>query len=109
MMEWDEKMIEEIRSNKGHSAQNSISSIRRVSLVIPPLPPAKDEGYRPATSSTRRFSFATTVSSSQRTIKYGKGKHARTELSPQPSDDLGDPLVCQEHQALAEKEPQPEC
>lgn len=28
-----------------------------------------------------------------KTIKYGVGKHAAVELSPQPSDDENDPLV----------------
>ncbi|EEY15036.1 MFS1 family protein [Verticillium alfalfae VaMs.102] len=45
---------------------------------------------RPMTSSTRRFSRSTTMTG--RTIKYGSGRHATTELSPQPSDDEDDPL-----------------
>lgn len=46
---------------------------------------------RPTTSSTRRFSRSTTMTG--RTIKYGSGRYATTELSPQPSDDEDDPLV----------------
>ncbi|CRK13808.1 hypothetical protein BN1708_010955 [Verticillium longisporum] len=45
---------------------------------------------RPMTSSTRRFSRSTTMTG--RTIKYGSGRYATTELSPQPSDDEDDPL-----------------
>ncbi|PNH75075.1 hypothetical protein VD0001_g2508 [Verticillium dahliae] len=45
---------------------------------------------RPTTSSTRRFSRSTTMTG--RTIKYGSGRYATTELSPQPSDDEDDPL-----------------
>lgn len=47
--------------------------------------------HRPKTSSTKRLSFSS-MGSSKRPIKYGRGRHARTELSPQPSDDDEDPL-----------------
>src|SRR3569833_254366 len=47
---------------------------------------------RPMTSSSRRLSFSS-MSSTKRPIKYGKGKYARVELVPQPSDDDEDPLV----------------
>ncbi|KAI1101827.1 MFS general substrate transporter [Jackrogersella minutella] len=60
----------------------------------PPRPITKD-WPRPGTSAT----VATTATgasymstSSQRTIKYGTGKHAKVELSPQPSEDPEDPL-----------------
>jgi len=109
MMEWGENMVEETRSNKEHSAQNSIISIKTLSVVILPPPPAKDEGYWPVAGSTRRVSHRTTVSQNQGAIKYGKEKHAWIELTPQPSDDPADPLVCQELEAPAEKEPQNEC
>jgi hypothetical protein len=33
------------------------------------------------------------VSTSRRPIKYGKGKFSHVELVPQPSDDPDDPLV----------------
>ncbi|KAL2133374.1 hypothetical protein VTI74DRAFT_2462 [Chaetomium olivicolor] len=40
--------------------------------------------------STKRLSW--TSIASRRPIKYGKGKHSRVELVPQPSDDPDDPL-----------------
>ncbi|OTA95486.1 hypothetical protein M434DRAFT_69364 [Hypoxylon sp. CO27-5] len=60
----------------------------------PPRPVTKD-WPRPATSSTTAttatgVSYSSTVS--QRTIKYGTGKYAKVELSPQPSEDPEDPL-----------------
>jgi hypothetical protein len=67
-------------------------AFRRTFLDLPPPPPEKDDGYRPMTSSTKRLSFLTT--SSKRTIKFAKGKFSGIELSPQPSDDPEDPLVC---------------
>ncbi|PKS07378.1 hypothetical protein jhhlp_005980 [Lomentospora prolificans] len=68
------------------------TALRGVSFPPPP-PPPKDERYRPNTASTKRLSYSTTVSTSQRTIKYAtRGKFAGTELSPQPSDDPEDPL-----------------
>ena len=68
-------------------------TFRGVSMPPPP-PPPKDEGYRPNTASTKRLSYSTTVSTSQKTIKYATwGRFAGTELSPQPSDDPEDPLV----------------
>ncbi|KAI0841411.1 MFS general substrate transporter [Hypoxylon sp. FL0890] len=63
----------------------------------PPRPITKD-WPRPATSATTATTAtaATGVSylttGSQRTIKYGTGKHADVELSPQPSEDPEDPL-----------------
>ncbi|KGQ07871.1 putative MFS-type transporter [Beauveria bassiana D1-5] len=39
---------------------------------------------------TRKFSVDTC--STQKSIKYGKGKYADVELMPQPSDDADDPL-----------------
>ena len=85
----------------------------RVKMVIPPSPPAKDLGQkamtfpvrpnplrvnpiddrRPMTSSSRRLSFST-MATTKRPIKFGKGKYALVELVPQPSDDEDDPLVC---------------
>ncbi|KAI1386079.1 MFS general substrate transporter [Hypoxylon trugodes] len=60
----------------------------------PPRPVSKDP-FRPATAATT-VTVATTATaysySSQRTIKYGTGKHANIELSPQPSEDPDDPL-----------------
>ncbi|KAM3512752.1 hypothetical protein MY11210_003626 [Beauveria gryllotalpidicola] len=41
-------------------------------------------------SHTRKFSVETC--STQKSIKYGKGKYADVELMPQPSDDSDDPL-----------------
>ena len=67
------------------------SAMYRITSLPPPPPPPKDEGYRPNTASTRRFSRGTLAS--QRTIKYAGGRFAGTELSPQPSDDAEDPLV----------------
>ncbi|KAI1453391.1 MFS general substrate transporter [Annulohypoxylon moriforme] len=63
----------------------------------PPRPITKD-WPRPGTAATTATmattatgaSYSTTTS--QRTIKYGTGKHAKIELSPQPSEDLEDPL-----------------
>ncbi|KAI1399066.1 MFS general substrate transporter [Hypoxylon fuscum] len=61
------------------------------------MPVSKDPP-RPATAATTA-TMATTASAmtyastmSQRTIKYGTGKHANVELSPQPSEDPEDPL-----------------
>ncbi|KAI1370262.1 MFS general substrate transporter [Hypoxylon crocopeplum] len=60
----------------------------------PPRPISKD-WPRPATAATTATtatgsSFSSTTS--QRTIKYGTGKYAKVELSPQPSEDPEDPL-----------------
>jgi len=85
--------------------------VKRVSLVVPPSPPAKDveekltfparpnplrvnpvDEPRPMTSSSRRLSFST-IATFKRPIKFGKGKYANVELVPQPSDDEDDPLV----------------
>ncbi|XDG09031.1 hypothetical protein ABKA04_008646 [Annulohypoxylon sp. FPYF3050] len=63
----------------------------------PPRPITKD-WPRPGTAATTAtvettatgISYSTTTS--QRTIKYGTGKHAKVELSPQPSEDPEDPL-----------------
>ncbi|OHE96898.1 major facilitator superfamily transporter, partial [Colletotrichum orchidophilum] len=68
----------------------SEKAMRRMSFERPPPPPPKDDPPRPITSSTKRLSFSTTVT--QRKIKYGTGKHSKTELSPQPNDDPDDPL-----------------
>jgi len=89
--------------------------VKRVSLVVPPTPPAKDdEGeltfptrpnplrvnpideHRPMTSSSRRLSFST-MRTIKRPIKFGTGKYAHVELVPQPSDDEDDPLVREGH------------
>lgn len=86
-----------------------MSLFYRITSLPPPPPPPKDNGYRPNTplsrpntaattrpntATTRRFSRSTTVST-QRTIKYATwGRFRGTELSPQPSDDPEDPLVC---------------
>lgn len=76
-------------------------TVTRVVSIPPPPPPPKDEGYRPNTASTRRLSYSTTVSSSQGTLKFVTwGKAAGTELSPQPSDDPEDPLVCENKRSL---------
>ncbi|KAI5861951.1 MFS general substrate transporter [Durotheca rogersii] len=55
---------------------------------LPPPPISKDPP-RPATAAT-----TATASSmeSKRAIKYGTGRHANTELSPQPSEKPEDPL-----------------
>lgn len=85
------------------------SKPRRVSMNVPPTPPAKElktfpplrttpprlvtrEPPRPMTSSSKRLSFSS-MSSNRRPIKYGKGKYAHVELVPQPSDEDDDPLV----------------
>ncbi|KAJ8129790.1 hypothetical protein O1611_g3839 [Lasiodiplodia mahajangana] len=52
-----------------------------------PLSPAEP---RPATASTRRMSFVSI--DPKRNLKYGVGKYAAVELSPQPSEDPNDPL-----------------
>ncbi|KAL8382082.1 hypothetical protein RB595_006053 [Gaeumannomyces hyphopodioides] len=41
--------------------------------------------------STKRLSFSS-LETSKRLIKFGKGKYAKVELVPQPSDDPDDPL-----------------
>jgi len=61
-----------------------------ISVSHPPKPPPRD-GPRPATASTKRLSFVSI--DPKRTLKYGTGKHAMVELSPQPSEDPEDPLV----------------
>ncbi|KAI0011236.1 MFS general substrate transporter [Xylariaceae sp. FL0662B] len=55
----------------------------------PPRPITKDP-YRPMTASTKRLSFSSTEA--KRPVKYGTGKFAGVELSPQPSNDPEDPL-----------------
>ncbi|KAI4859842.1 MFS general substrate transporter [Hypoxylon rubiginosum] len=63
----------------------------------PPRPISKDPP-RPDTAATTTTvaTMATGVSyastGSQRTIKYGTGRYAKVELSPQPSEDPADPL-----------------
>lgn len=42
--------------------------------------------------SNKRLSYAASVASSRRPIKYGQGKYKHIELVPQPSDDPDDPL-----------------
>ncbi|KAL0933466.1 cycloheximide resistance [Colletotrichum truncatum] len=81
------------RPKESHAAEhmgNRVSLARMSIAGPPPPPPPKENVLRPMTSSTKRLSFSTTTS--QRKIKYGTGKHAQTELSPQPTDDLDDPL-----------------
>ncbi|KAJ2980678.1 hypothetical protein NUW58_g6883 [Xylaria curta] len=58
-------------------------------VTKPPRPLSKD-GPRPTTASTRRLSFVSI--DPKRNLKYGTGKHAAIELSPQPSEDPNDPL-----------------
>ncbi|KAI1339476.1 hypothetical protein F5Y15DRAFT_415880 [Xylariaceae sp. FL0016] len=55
----------------------------------PPRPISKDPP-RPMTASTKRLSFSSVEP--QRRLKYGNGKYANVELSPQPSEDPEDPL-----------------
>ncbi|GJD00610.1 major facilitator superfamily transporter [Colletotrichum higginsianum] len=80
--------VEVAKPKESHAAPEQTA--RRISLTKPPPTPPKDDGYRPMTSSTKRLSFSTTMS--PRRIKYGTGKHSKTELSPQPTDDPDDPL-----------------
>ena len=107
-----EKMmaIEEELSRPETSHSVDSQRIKRVSLVVPPSPPAKDnkvkmefrrpnplrvnpiDERRPMTSSSRRLSFST-MGTVKRPIKFGKGKFSHVELVPQPSDDDDDPLV----------------
>ncbi|CAJ2513972.1 Uu.00g020910.m01.CDS01 [Anthostomella pinea] len=58
--------------------------------VHPPSPISK-EAPRPMTASTRRLSFSS-IPEPKRRIRYGTGKYAGVELSPQPSDNPEDPL-----------------
>ncbi|KAI3332396.1 hypothetical protein HD806DRAFT_193715 [Xylariaceae sp. AK1471] len=60
-----------------------------ISTAKPLRPLSKDES-RPTTASTKRLSF--TSIDPKRKLKYGTGKHAMVELSPQPSEDPNDPL-----------------
>ncbi|KAI0458617.1 hypothetical protein F5B21DRAFT_500123 [Xylaria acuta] len=60
-----------------------------ISTTKSPMPLPKDE-LRPMTASTRRLSF--TSIDPKRNLKYGVGKYATVELSPQPSEDPNDPL-----------------
>ncbi|KAI0097388.1 hypothetical protein GGR51DRAFT_470815 [Nemania sp. FL0031] len=55
-----------------------------------PLRPFSPAEQRPATASTRRMSFVSI--DPKRNLKYGVGKYASVELSPQPSEDPNDPL-----------------
>ncbi|KAI0016879.1 hypothetical protein F4780DRAFT_634595 [Xylariomycetidae sp. FL0641] len=55
-----------------------------------PRPPTRDGVSRPMTASTKRLSLSSI--NEKRRIKYGTGKYAMVELSPQPSDDSEDPL-----------------
>ncbi|KAI0484827.1 hypothetical protein GGR56DRAFT_680602 [Xylariaceae sp. FL0804] len=61
-----------------------------ISTAGAPRAMPKDYPQRPMTASTKRLSFSSRVS--QRRVKYGTGKYANVELSPQPSDDPEDPL-----------------
>ncbi|KAI1660714.1 MFS general substrate transporter [Daldinia decipiens] len=59
----------------------------------PPRPILRD--LRPetaATAATTETAMSYSTTGSKRTIKYGTGKHANIELSPQPSEDPDDPL-----------------
>ncbi|KAI8960803.1 MFS general substrate transporter [Daldinia sp. FL1419] len=59
----------------------------------PPRPISKDPRPETAvTAVTTETSLSYTTAGSQRTIKYGTGKFANIELSPQPSEDPEDPL-----------------
>ncbi|GAP82711.1 putative major facilitator superfamily transporter [Rosellinia necatrix] len=69
------------RGNAGKGLPLSLG----VSTAKPPRPLSKDEP-RPTTASTF------TSIDPKRNLKYGTGKYARTELSPQPSEDPDDPL-----------------
>ncbi|RYC59398.1 hypothetical protein CHU98_g6802 [Xylaria longipes] len=60
-----------------------------ISMTKYPGPLPKDAS-RPTTASTRRLSF--TSIDPIRNLKYGVGKYATVELSPQPSEDPNDPL-----------------
>ncbi|KAM3493706.1 hypothetical protein MY3957_002966 [Beauveria namnaoensis] len=46
----------------------------------------------PSSSNRHTRKFSVDTCSTQRSIKYGKGKYADVELMPQPSDDADDPL-----------------
>ncbi|KAI0508783.1 hypothetical protein F5B22DRAFT_619607 [Xylaria bambusicola] len=81
-------------------AESNVSPLRSDLENDKPLPlrllrttPAKrtsgDES-RPSTASTRRHSFVSI--DPKRNLKYGTGKYAAMELSPQPSEDPNDPL-----------------
>ncbi|KIH89828.1 major facilitator superfamily transporter [Sporothrix brasiliensis 5110] len=48
--------------------------------------------YASNMSATSMPMSMSTTTTTRRPIKYGKGRHARTELVPQPSDDAADPL-----------------
>ncbi|KAI1142045.1 MFS general substrate transporter [Hypoxylon sp. FL0543] len=69
----------------------------RITKKQPPRPLSKD-WPRPATSATTATTATTATAASysttgsRRTIKYGTGKYADVELSPQPSEDPEDPL-----------------
>ncbi|KAI0401023.1 hypothetical protein F4802DRAFT_445092 [Xylaria palmicola] len=90
----DETMLAEPDSNPlapGHSRpEKEPSSLRYdISSAKSSSPLSKDES-RPATASTKRLSFVSI--DPKRTLKYGNGKNATVELSPQPSEDPNDPL-----------------
>lgn len=109
----DEKDVNDVKGVRMSTTTNDLASLltslggdekaMRLSLKLssieerPPMPVSKDPP-RPATAATTA-TMATTASAmtyastmSQRTIKYGTGKHANVELSPQPSEDPEDPL-----------------
>lgn len=102
------------RPKKGtaHSQSGSISSTFSSPRSPPPTrpPPLKSQASlytisptRPETASSlgkkaghsrlHTQSSWTSLASTTRTIKYGRGKHSGVELVPQPSDDPEDPLV----------------
>ncbi|KAI0447686.1 hypothetical protein F4803DRAFT_272949 [Xylaria telfairii] len=76
-------------STAGGSGKELVLLPFSISTAKSPEPVPKDE-LRPMTASTRRLSF--TSIDPKRNLKYGVGKFARVELSPQPSEDPNDPL-----------------
>jgi hypothetical protein len=89
----EKELVIDVELARPPTSQSLEHKTRRVSLHVPPEPPAKDPP-RPMTASTKRLS-ASTFASSRRTLKYAtKGRHAGLELVPQPSEDPEDPLVC---------------
>ncbi|OTB00370.1 hypothetical protein M426DRAFT_324322, partial [Hypoxylon sp. CI-4A] len=89
--------LESLLTALGGNDQNARLSLGTPEMEErPPRPITKD--FRPTTAATTN-TVATTATGvsyssvgSQKTIKYGTGKYANTELSPQPSEDLSDPL-----------------
>ncbi|KAI2619896.1 MFS general substrate transporter [Hypoxylon sp. NC1633] len=89
------KTLESLLTALGGNGKNV-----RLTLAIPeaeekPPRPISKDWPRPttaATTATTATGYSSSSSSSQRTIKYGTGKCAKVELSPQPSEDPEDPL-----------------